>query len=103
MMKKYQNETATRHRRYSATVSNLKASKINTPLFLPIHRACRRSAAASVVIVDPSGLLSSPPAYVVVSNPLDASRIPRPLLTPMLLLLSTWARLNLPPPPLSLL
>ena len=50
---KYQNKTATRQRRDSATVSNLKAKKINTSLSLSIHQARRQSAAASVVFFDP--------------------------------------------------
>ena len=57
-MKKYRNETATRQIQDSVTVSNLKASKINTPLSLPIHQVRRRSAAASVVVSDPLNTLS---------------------------------------------
>ena len=51
--KKYQNKTATRQRRDSVTVSNLKTRKINTPLSFPIHQDRRRSAAASVVVFYP--------------------------------------------------
>ena len=51
--KQHQNKTATRHRQDSVTVSNLKASKINTMLSLTIHQACSWSSAASVIIFDP--------------------------------------------------
>ena len=53
LIKKYQNKTETRKRRDSVTVTNPIASKIDTLLSLPIHRACCRSAAASVVVSDP--------------------------------------------------
>ena len=53
LMKKYQNETATRQRRDSVTGSNAIARKINTMLLLPTHRACRRAAANSVVVSNP--------------------------------------------------
>ena len=51
--KQYQNKTANRQRQNSVTFSNPIARKINTPLLLPIHWACRQPAAASVVVSDP--------------------------------------------------
>ena len=135
LTKKNQNEIANRQIWDSVTVSNPVARKINTLLSLPIHRACRRSAAASVVVsntldawsillwrlccrycslcdnLPPPTTLSSlyitwarclaTAASVVVSDPLDAPYIPRPLLTPPLSPLSTRARLTLPTPPSS--
>ena len=56
--KQYQNETATRQRQDSVTVSKLKVRKINTPLLLPIHYTRHRSAAASVVVFDTLDALS---------------------------------------------
>ena len=51
--KLYQNETATRYRRDSVSVSNAIASKIDTPLSFPIDRSRRlSSASASVVVVE---------------------------------------------------
>ena len=65
-MKKNQNETATIQRRESVTFSYAIARKINTPLSLPIHQARCQFVAASITVSDPS----------------DASSIPRPLKTP---------------------
>ena len=42
-----------RHGRDSVTVSNAIASKINTLLSLPIHRARCQATAASAVVSDP--------------------------------------------------
>ena len=52
-MKKYQNETAMRHRQDSVTDSNAISRKIDIPPLFPIHRARHLSAAASVVVSDP--------------------------------------------------
>ena len=135
-LKKYQNETPTRHRRDSVTVRNLKARKVNTPLLSPIHQARHWSTDASVVVFNPldkSSILCRriccrccilcyhiPPwiplslsyiswasrlvsaASAVVSNPLDASHITRPLPTTLSSLLIPRAHLTLPTPPLSL-
>ena len=50
--KKYQNETATRQRQDSVTVSGTIARKINTLSSFPIHWGRPQSAAASVVVYD---------------------------------------------------
>ena len=55
--KKYQNETETRQRRGSVTVTNTIARKINTLLSLPIHWGRCQSAAASVVVSNPLDVL----------------------------------------------
>ena len=52
-LKQHQNDIATRQRQNSVTVSNLKASKINTWLSLPIHRACRQSTSTSLIVFNP--------------------------------------------------
>ena len=126
--KNYQNETATRQRQDSVTVSNAIARKMNTLLSLPIHLGRHQAAAASVVVSDPlyaSSILRNccslcarlppltPPsssyipwarcvslaASIVVSYTLDASYIPCPPLTPLSLLLTLWYHFTPPTPP----
>ena len=84
--KKYQNDTLTRQRRDSVTVSDVIARKINTMLLLPIHWARRRAAAASVIVSDPLDTSSilirrlrccccSLPAHLSLTTPLSSSYI----------------------------
>ena len=68
-MKKYQNETARRQIRDSAIVRDAIARKIDTPFSLPIHRAHRRDAAASIIVSDPldaSSILCRRLRYLVI-------------------------------------